>query len=172
MGWGEGREAWKGADTCIIMPGSPCCMAEINTTLQKFKKKKKIKCLRQGHAHLGCSWKAAEGPAVSDCGFPVKPLCPPPSRRRRLQGTATSGTVDLTALLPHANRPPQRPVERCQQVPVTSATPLSPAPGRGEADALMLPRGSPANPKWADARGQGGRGLWGWGRCNRERNVS
>ena len=110
--------------------------------------------------------------AVSDCGFPAKPLCPPPSRCRRLQGTTTPGTVDLTALLPHATRPPQRRVEQCQQVTVASATPLSPAPGRGEEDALMLHRGSPANPKWPDSRGEGGPGIWGWWRCNRELNGS
>ena len=33
-GWdGEGREALKGEDVCIIMANSHCCMVETDTTL-------------------------------------------------------------------------------------------------------------------------------------------
>ena len=34
VGWGGGRrEVQEGGDTCILMAGSHCCIAEINTTL-------------------------------------------------------------------------------------------------------------------------------------------
>ena len=33
VGWGQGREAQDGGDTCIIMADLRCCMAETNTTL-------------------------------------------------------------------------------------------------------------------------------------------